>query len=332
MTGRESSGARLFPAPCVAVHSTTPRSRILQLFELKELLIGKKQIQLATRGISMYPLVHPGDLFTISFRHVNEIAIGDIVVYRRQERLFGHRAIAKGIREGREYVVTRADAAMQGHDGPSFDEDILGVVAQITRKGASVPVAPRAARPVSLWAAAYRSCLRLAWQAAGQGRRMLALAQQYPLYGYLARRWCAIRAPIAVSLGSRPVGATPSRFWRKAPPEESLDPDLQWRLIAHVGSKEVGGITLGAFAGAGVRSRWAITEVSLPLRYRARGIEEALFKKADQLFARAGIPELWAYVARGARRDCAFLHILGFREYPAESDAGRLTMKRDVVV
>src|SRR5208337_2624619 len=86
------------------------------------------------------------DTLHIDPRDVAQIAVGDVAIFRRGNSLFGHRTISKGIDKDhdRTYIITRPDRTRQGNDGPAYDQDVLGVMAHIERKGKLVsPRLPR---------------------------------------------------------------------------------------------------------------------------------------------------------------------------------------------
>jgi hypothetical protein len=157
-------------------------------------------------GTCMWPHLRPGDLLHVEPRTADNIALGDVVLFIRAGRLTAaHRTIEKHVVGGRTYVLTRADRASAGNDGPLFDNDILGVVTWIERKGRRLEVCrdPGARRKSSLadrclleWSDgrlrqwAYRAAARV------QGVGTYRLAAR----GWLARnehelRW-AIHAPL----------------------------------------------------------------------------------------------------------------------------------------
>ena len=81
----------------------------------------------------MYPCIRPGDVLHLEPAGIDQIEVGDIAVYRRNNRLFAHRAIAKEERDGSLCIVTRPDTARFGDDGPSFESDIVGKISHIER-------------------------------------------------------------------------------------------------------------------------------------------------------------------------------------------------------
>src|SRR5256885_11953051 len=69
--------------------------------------------RICVQGSSMLPSIRPGDQIELQSTPISEIKQGDIVAYRRDDRLFVHRVVA---RDGQE-VVTRGDTLPQA-DAP----------------------------------------------------------------------------------------------------------------------------------------------------------------------------------------------------------------------
>ena len=109
--------------------------------ELGRDLADKDAVVFRSQGTCMYPAVRPGDLLVIRSRRAADVRVGEIAVCRGPECLFGHRVIETGLMDGRPFIVTRPDRSGEGaSDGPTFDENLLGVVVEIRRKGRSAPL------------------------------------------------------------------------------------------------------------------------------------------------------------------------------------------------
>ena len=78
----------------------------------------------------------------------DEAEVGQIAVFRRGSNLFGHRIIRKGRDDRGPYVLTRPDRSENGDDGPSYDEDLLGVVSRIERQGRALDPRRRSYSPI----------------------------------------------------------------------------------------------------------------------------------------------------------------------------------------
>ena len=118
-------------------------SLVLASLELGKILADRRATTFRARGTCMYPSIHPNDILHIDSRSVKEVAVGDIAVCRRERFLFGHRTIDKGTHNGTHYIITRPDRMMQGSDGPTYNNDVLGVVSSIDRNGKRIDPARR---------------------------------------------------------------------------------------------------------------------------------------------------------------------------------------------
>ena len=90
---------------------------------------GRLQVQ----GSSMLPSLRPGD--EVELRSPSQqIEVGDVVAYRRADRLFVHRVVERNCRGE---LVTRGDTLPQA-DAPVSESELLGVVSSVRRRGKSV--------------------------------------------------------------------------------------------------------------------------------------------------------------------------------------------------
>lgn len=100
-----------------------------------EVLRSAGRLRLRVTGWSMLPAVMPGDTLIIDRvkggQQVSaEISRGDIVLFRRDRRLFAHRVVSTP----GDHFITQGDA-MPHHDPPVAASELLGKVSLIVRKG-----------------------------------------------------------------------------------------------------------------------------------------------------------------------------------------------------
>lgn len=99
-----------------------------------EVLRSSGTLRLRVTGWSMLPTVMPGDTLLIERVSSDEVSEGDIVLFRRERRLFAHRVIVATDNAGEREFVTRGDGMPQSD--PSGDKsELLGKVAFILRNG-----------------------------------------------------------------------------------------------------------------------------------------------------------------------------------------------------
>lgn len=90
--------------------------------------------RVSVRGTSMTPAVQPGDLLTIQHTNVQEISIGQIVLYARHGRLITHRVVEKSGGPEAPHLITRGDRVAR-NDSPVSPGELLGRVKFIERGG-----------------------------------------------------------------------------------------------------------------------------------------------------------------------------------------------------
>jgi signal peptidase len=86
---------------------------------------------LRVTGTSMWPALWPGDTVEIRTAPLNEIKIGDLAVFTRDDRIFIHRVI-RNTTGGAAILVTRGDA-LPVEDPPVRESELLGVASVIER-------------------------------------------------------------------------------------------------------------------------------------------------------------------------------------------------------
>lgn len=98
-----------------------------------EVLRSSGKLRLQVTGWSMLPSIWPGDTLLVEWVDPSKMAEGDIVLFRRDRRLFAHRVV----RSETSDIVTRGDS-MSAPDRPIAKGEILGRVASIMRLGKSL--------------------------------------------------------------------------------------------------------------------------------------------------------------------------------------------------
>ena len=276
-------------------------SLVLASLEVGRALADKGRTTFRAWGTCMYPCVRPGDVLHIESGTVEEVAVGDIAVCRRPGYLFGHRTIGKGVEDGRLYIVTRPDTVRQGDDGPTYGEDVLGIVTSIERGARRVePRPPRYRWPMRLYLAARLTLFEWSFAIRERLIDLLAHIQRSPGYRRAARLWlAAMRADVSyvVRLPLR-VGRTHD-LYHPLPPDEFdvAKPTWQgrpadcWTLALHLNA----GRRPAAWATFVLRppecplAGWWVNDLQVRARYRGVGFAEDLISFADEIFARSGV-------------------------------------------
>ncbi|MFA5117360.1 MAG: hypothetical protein WC695_00745 [Candidatus Omnitrophota bacterium] len=311
---------------------------IHQFFELREVFLQKKMIKFRAQGICMYPCVRPGDILHIEPRKAKQIKIGDIAVFRRSSHLFGHRAIDKGNKNGLEYIITRPDMARSGNDGPHFDQDILGIVSGIERKGKRLETAQKEYNLFGKMALGFLlkySYLRqhlFFWFIYG-----VNYIQQFNAYRWLAgflfpnlnkKAEFSIRVPINIK------GA--GRLNRQISACELIDLNLgmdknslsKWTIALDINSRQAASLSFMFRPAACPFPGWWLCESRIMVRYRGTVIEKELLEQADNLLKLSRINKISVSVIKGEYPGSLFAQRLGFKEMPASKEKGAGAMNK----
>lgn len=246
-----------------------------------------------SEGTCMYPTIRPGDLLRIQSRGAAEVRVGDIAVCRRNNHLFSHRVVDLGEDHGRPFVVTRPDRVHHGGDPPAFDEDLLGVVVEIERRGRFVSLVPAVAPwPLRLY---YAACLKTReirlrgrlWSSGIATRlrdtrpyqRMVQVRVrlQRPQFTY------SVRVPVPALGDTVFRQMTPEAFntekdWRGRPVQ-------RWTLAMHLDG-ETQPVAWMKFA-RGATDIWTVEGSFVQDRWRGAGLEVRLQNRAQEILPRA---------------------------------------------
>jgi hypothetical protein len=268
------------------------RSLVLASLELGRSLADRGGIVFRVKGRCMYPAVRAGDVLRIQSRAAVDVTVGDIAVCRRPGYIIGHRVISKGEKEGCAYIVTRPDNTLYGGDGPTFDEDLLGVVVAIERRGNAMPL-----QPVNYpWLV--RTCLSLRLElliALSQARTwltgVLTKMQDSTVYRYFARRFLMLSQPRISYTVRLPMPVLGDAVYRQMT-VEAFDLQTDWRgrsverwsLIMHLNddSRPAAWMTFARDAA----NSWHACESFVRPRLRGSGLEETLERKAAAIMLR----------------------------------------------
>src|SRR6266403_1879531 len=115
------------------------------------------RVLLRTYGSSMQPWVRPGDISRVRRTSVESVRCGDLVLFRRHDRLFVHRIVEERVRLGVRQISAKGDAHPES-DGWLEKDELLGRVVCIYRGGRHIQLEKpsqvalgRAIAQLSLW-------------------------------------------------------------------------------------------------------------------------------------------------------------------------------------
>ena len=101
---------------------------------LQEVVQRFGSARIRVQGSSMLPSIRPGDEIEVQPIPFHEIETGDVIAYRRGDRLFAHRVIGK---DPGNNPITRGDSLPQA-DAPVLESELLGSVTAVFREGRRV--------------------------------------------------------------------------------------------------------------------------------------------------------------------------------------------------
>jgi len=105
-----------------------------ELYELTDdLLDSQQQVNLRVGGMSMFPFLKHGDIITIRKCSINELRIGDVVVFKTAEKWIAHRLLKIITKENKIFLLTKGDTCR--FKDPLFaEEQYVGKVISYKRK------------------------------------------------------------------------------------------------------------------------------------------------------------------------------------------------------
>ena len=137
---------------------------------IAESLQERSRVCLRVQGCSMLPWVRPGDIAILRKVSPEEIRCGDIVLFRRENRIFVHRKVERFTWGGRNFIVTKGDANPHA-DGVIAMPEILGRVERIYRAGRRIEFHSRERRTLNALIARISSRTRF-WAALVDAHRI----------------------------------------------------------------------------------------------------------------------------------------------------------------
>ena len=99
---------------------------------IAEVLLLSGTARIRVLGTSMFPAVLPGDVLVVQREELARLVPGDIVLFKRDDRIFAHRVVSQLDRNGVPCVVTSGDS-LPANDPPVFPHQLLGRVTSIVR-------------------------------------------------------------------------------------------------------------------------------------------------------------------------------------------------------
>jgi signal peptidase I len=113
---------------------------------VEEVVRSIGEVRLRVLGTSMAPAMLPGDLVSIRRASLNEISVGEVVLFLQNGRMFVHRVVGKSEisaagNPAEHCLITRGDR-LRHDDPPVSPRELLGRVVTIERDNRAIEVAP----------------------------------------------------------------------------------------------------------------------------------------------------------------------------------------------
>ena len=109
------------------------------------------KVRLCAFGTSMVPSILPGDLLAIQKAGLQEIALGEVVLFSQKGRLFIHRVVDRQVSSTADSLeepclITRGDR-LAHNDPPVTSRELLGRVVSVERGNRRVELLAQPVRP-----------------------------------------------------------------------------------------------------------------------------------------------------------------------------------------
>jgi hypothetical protein len=268
--------------------------------EIGKAIAARGRLTMKAAGTCMYPNVRQGDYLLIAPASADELTAGDIAICRKPSYMFAHRVVDKGRdEEGRPYIITRADRNQTGNDGKTYDENLLGRVARIERKGELVPIA---SQEYSLAERLFHEAvlnIKLFMNELKFG--LAGTVQDMCLYKSLGRIWWMFATGHAEYSVHIPLNPGNSRLFEKKIRIDDFDGEyiqLQggkhidiWKLVMSLKGQihPAASLKLIRSPEGCVKAGWWVDDMQIRLRYRGTSIEKALIEKVEGILKNYGM-------------------------------------------
>lgn len=100
-----------------------------------EILNASGSVRSVARGASMLPAIFPGDTLEIHARSFGEVRTGDVVLAKNEDLLYTHRVVREELRCGKRVLITRGDAVRFDDQQIVSEDEFLGCVEIVVRRG-----------------------------------------------------------------------------------------------------------------------------------------------------------------------------------------------------
>lgn len=313
----------LRPISVFPLSGTPDETPMFHPFELEKILININTAKYRVHGLSMFPYIKPGETVHIRSKPIDKIQAGDIAVYKDTSRILAHRVVKKGQDEkGRKYIITRPEYGEIRDEGPYYEEDLLGIVSKIERKGRVVVPAETANEFYSpLFFKAKINLFKLKRFLSGKFIFFIAFIQQFTLYKKVAEY-------LSQSLNNKielfahvPLNEKLSDYlYRKISCEEfvseysDVDKEIppKWDIAAYISGEKAAVIAFTFKPTDCPYHGWWVSGIRVRIRYRRTALEKTLIKEAGSILTSLGIETVSVAPIEKANLDIKFFKSADF--------------------
>ena len=299
-------------------------SLFFQLFDLNKIIIENNMIRFSSSGTSMYPCIKQGDTLYIEPKKAEQIKIGDIAAYSQSGVINAHRTIDKGKENGRDYIITRGDRRAPRVDTKIIDNDIMGIVSRIERKGRFLSTQEK--RYNSIQNIFFEICIK-----SGIAKKYLFnnivcfinYLQQVRIYKRIAKKlFSKLNKRIDFSMQVPLHDKINDIFYKVISSKEFISENLcfkggiipKFTVALNIDSKPV------AFLSFIFRPKtcqfnglW-ISGIKIPTVYRGLGLEEKLFCLIEDALKQLSISQILVSIPKNAYMEKKYFKNLGFEK------------------
>ncbi len=249
-----------------------------------------KEISLAIKGFSMYPVLRSGDRVTVDPETGETLSCGELIAFYQKDDAACHRLIALEERDGAVWIRTKGDAILQ-EDPPTPLSQVIGKIVRIERKGRSW-IPEKTPPKLTLRQKSFLFLKRKLWDRfKAKGRPFLILLQSFAPFRKIYRFLLRPDATIETAEKGRKV-----------------------RLLARVDEAVVGFLEMNPKEDAS--REWEMTRLFVRARYRGCGVATKLLTHALRLLREEESVGLTVSIPFTNRAGSALLRTFGFRASP----------------
>ncbi len=104
-----------------------------------QLLEEKGKIFLRLSGFSMFPFLQEGDVALIKKVAINELSIGDVIVFTQDQKMIAHR-LKEIIQKGNHFLLTTKGDTSKNNDPVFTEKEYVGKIVSFNRKEKNITI------------------------------------------------------------------------------------------------------------------------------------------------------------------------------------------------